>query len=114
MSIPTILAARTLIATAALLGVLCTGSAMADSQSAQQRSKSVVLSDLDLSTVQGQQAAQERIHQMARRLCSQVADELDLSRQSNFVKCVDAAMVDADATVQALVRRSTALVANRK
>jgi UrcA family protein len=107
-------AARTLSVTAVLLGFLGAEAAMADPQSLQTRSKSVAVGDLDLTTVRGQQIAQERIHQMARRLCSQVADELDLSQQANYVKCVDAAMQSAGQTVQALARRSTNLLANGK
>jgi len=53
------------------------------------RAQTVSLTDLNLSTVAGQEAARERIHQMARRLCTQVEDELDLSHHANYVKCVE-------------------------
>jgi UrcA family protein len=52
-------------------------------------SSSVSLSDLDLSTTEGRRMARDRLHETARRLCSQVASSQDLSHQSNFVACVD-------------------------
>ena len=55
----------------------------------------VSLSDLDLATPEGARVARERLHREARHLCSQVADELDLSRQPNFVACVDEALTKA-------------------
>jgi UrcA family protein len=55
----------------------------------------VSLSDLNLATPEGARVARERLHREARRLCSQVADELDLSRQPNFVACVDEALTKA-------------------
>jgi UrcA family protein len=59
------------------------------------RSAKVSLADLDLSTAAGARAARERLHQAARRLCTQVADSHDLSHQANFVKCVDATLAKA-------------------
>jgi UrcA family protein len=53
------------------------------------RSAKVSLAGLDLSTPDGVRAARERLRGTARRLCADVADELDLSHQSNFVACVD-------------------------
>ena len=55
----------------------------------------VSLSDLNLATPEGARVARERLHREARRLCSQVADELDLSHQPNFVACVDEALTKA-------------------
>jgi UrcA family protein len=52
------------------------------------RSAKVSLADLDLATEEGQSAARERLHQVARRLCSQVADSVSLAHQPNFVACV--------------------------
>lgn len=60
------------------------------------------------STVAGQEAARERLHQMARRLCAQVEDELDLSPQSNYVKCVDEATAKTLPHLDAM-SRSTAV-----
>ncbi len=73
------------------------------------RAKTVSLTDLNLSTVAGREAAGDRLHQMARRLCAQVEDELDLSHQSNFVKCVDRATADTLLHLDALVRSATAI-----
>ena len=71
---------------------------MADPQAAVKPVTStaqVSLADLDLATPQGLRAARERLHQTARRLCSQVADSQDLSHQSNFVACVDVTLANA-------------------
>jgi UrcA family protein len=59
------------------------------------RTSKVSLSDLDLATPEGARVARERLHREARRLCNQVADELDLSRQPNFVACVDETLAKA-------------------
>ena len=59
------------------------------------RTSKVSLSDLNLATPEGARIARERLDREARRLCNQVADELDLSRQSNFVACVDEALAKA-------------------
>jgi UrcA family protein len=72
--------------------------AMADQQPATTfvtRTTNVSLADLDLSTPAGQRAARERLHQIARCLCSQVADIQDISHQSNFVACVDETLANA-------------------
>jgi UrcA family protein len=73
------------------------------------RAKQVSLTDLNLSTVAGQTAAHERLHQMARRLCAEVQDDLDLSHQSNFVKCVDAATAQTLPHLDAMIRNATAI-----
>jgi UrcA family protein len=59
------------------------------------RSAKVSLAGLDLSTLDGARAARERLRGTARRLCAQVADDLDLSHQSNFVACVDETLAAA-------------------
>jgi UrcA family protein len=59
------------------------------------RSATTSLNGLDLSTPGGVSAARERLRQIARRLCSRVADELDLSHQSNFTACVDESVAAA-------------------
>ena len=61
----------------------------------ESRTSKVSLIDLDLTTPEGAGVARERLHQEARRLCNQVADELDLSRQHNFVACVDETLANA-------------------
>jgi len=71
------------------------------------RTQKVSLADLDLSTFAGQAAARERLHQMARRLCGQVEDELDLSRQPNYVKCVDGAVAQTRPHLDAMIRSAS-------
>jgi UrcA family protein len=61
----------------------------------ESRTSKVSLSDLNLATSEGARVARERLHREARRLCNQVADELDLSRQPNFVACVEEALAKA-------------------
>jgi UrcA family protein len=73
------------------------------------RTKTVSLTDLNLSTVAGQEAARERLHQMARRLCTQVEDELDLSHHSNYVKCVEEATAETLPHLHAMIRSATAI-----
>ena len=72
-----------------------------------QRRLSVSLSDLDLTTAAGARAAQERLHQAARRLCSELADSEDLGHQPHFVDCVDRALAGAlsQLPLQALVAK---------
>jgi UrcA family protein len=69
------------------------------------RSAKVSLAGLDLSTPDGTRAARERLRGTARRLCAQVADDLDLSHQSNFVACVDE-------TLAAALRQATEISAS--
>ncbi len=73
------------------------------------RAQTVSLTDLNLSTVAGQEAARERIHQMARRLCTQVEDELDLSHHANYVKCVEEATAQTLPHLDAMIRSATAI-----
>jgi UrcA family protein len=88
--------------TAAL--VACSAQALADPAARprpldrappETRSARVSLADLDLSTPDGARAARDRLHQTARRWCSQLEDSLDLSHQSNFVACMDDALAGA-------------------
>jgi len=55
----------------------------------------VSLADLDLRTPEAARTAGERLHEMARLLCSRVADSRDLGHQPHFVACVDKAMAAA-------------------
>jgi UrcA family protein len=68
------------------------------------RTVRVSLADLDLSTPEGARAARDRLHNTARRLCSQfqLVHTQDLSHQPNFVACVDQALADALRQVDAL------------
>jgi UrcA family protein len=71
------------------------------------RAKQVSLADLDLSTIQGQETARERLHQMARHLCARVEDDLDLSKQTNYVRCVDQATALTSSHLNAMIRRAS-------
>jgi UrcA family protein len=72
-------------------------------------SKQVSLSDLNLSTVAGQEAARERLHQTARRLCERVEDEHDLSHQSNYLKCMEQAKAQTQPHLDAMIRSASAI-----
>ena len=87
------------------IGMLGGAAAQADQPRISQHVK---LSDLDLSTAEGQQRAQARVHEVARTLCSRVADQLDLSHQQNYVKCIDTAVAKAGEQLQALLNRQSA------
>ena len=73
------------------------------------RTRQVSLADLDLSTIAGQTAARQRLHRMARELCGELADELDLSHQTNFVQCVEQATAQTLPPLEAMIRHETAL-----
>lgn len=73
------------------------------------RAKLVSLADLNLSTVGGQEAARERLHQTARQLCAQVEDDLDLSHQSNYLKCVEEATARTLPHLEAMIRGASAI-----
>ena len=90
------------------IGMLGSAAAKADQLTGDSRSQSVKLSDLDLSTADGQQLARARVHELARTLCSRVAEELDLSHHENFVECVDTAVAKAGERLQALLNRQPA------
>jgi UrcA family protein len=72
-------------------------------------SMKVSLADLDLSSAQGNQAAQKRLRRAAERLCSRLSDELDLGRQQHVAACIERAMADAQRRITAgqLAARST-------
>jgi len=77
------------------IGTLAAVAGAAPSSTPVVHSTSVSLSDLDLSTTDGRRMARDRLHETARRLCSQVAASQDLSHQANFVACVDATLANA-------------------
>ena len=79
------------------------GAANADQAAGESRTQQVTLAGLNLSTAEGQQLAQARLLTVAHTLCSQVADELDLSHHANYLKCVDSAMQKANQRLQALL-----------
>ena len=100
-------ASKALLIAMITIGFFGGTAAIADQTGPSTRSKTLSFSDLDLSTMQGQQIAQQRVHQMARTLCSQVVDPTDMSHQINYVACVDAAEAKAGASLQALVKKSS-------
>jgi UrcA family protein len=71
------------------------------------RARSVSLTDLDLSTPDGARVAHERLYVVARTLCSQVADDLDLSHHTNYLACVDDAMARSLPAIQQLARKNS-------
>lgn len=73
---------------------------------AGDRWKAVSLTDLDLSTPDGARAAHERLNEVARTLCSQVEDSLDLSHHSNYLACVDDAMARSLPTIEQIARKN--------
>ena len=75
--------------------------------SAADKSATVSLANLDLSTETGMQAARERIHQTARRLCQKVVNPWSLSHQPDYVRCVNDATTAAVGQLQGML-----LVAN--
>lgn len=62
---------------------------------ADSRSTHVSLAGLDLSTTDGMRAARIRVHQAARKLCSQLEDPNDLSRHENYIACIDGSVTAA-------------------
>lgn len=59
------------------------------------RTAVVSVADLDLATEAGMQAARERLHATARRLCGRVVDHWAVSHQQDYVACVDATLASA-------------------
>ena len=72
------------------------------------RATKVGFSDLNLASAEGQRVAYERVHKAARDVCSRVADNMDLSHQTNYVACIDAAIAKAVPSLQALANRDAA------
>jgi len=81
--------------------------AIADQVGPSSLTKTVSFQDLDLSTVQGQQVARERLHQLAGTLCDRVADPTDLSHHTNYLACVDASVAKAGVRLQALINKQS-------
>jgi UrcA family protein len=100
-------AVRTVGRIALCVAALIVAIAQQSSVAAETSSAKVSLAGLDLSTPEGIGMARERLRQAALLACSHVADSLDLSHHSNFVKCVDVAMAVALPQVEELARKST-------
>ncbi len=100
--------ARVAALVALSIGMLGGAAANADQIAGESRTAQVKLADLDLSTADGQQVAQARLHEVARTLCNRVSDSLDLSHQANYIKCIDSTVSKANERLQALVNQKTA------
>lgn len=100
---------KTLLISTIALGTFGGAAAIADQVGPSALTKTLSFQDLDLSTVQGQQIAQGRVHQMARVLCNRVADPTDMSHHKNYLACVDATVAKAAESLQAVIsKQSTA------
>ena len=90
---------KSIIGTTTLLALCVIGSADAlaggEVDASVARSAKASIKGLDLSTPEGARAARERLRQTARKLCAQVADELDLSHHANYLACVDQSVAKA-------------------
>jgi UrcA family protein len=100
-------AIRSLTISLMAVGFLGGTAAIADQVGSSVASKKVIFSDLDLATVEGQQVAQKRVHQLASNLCAQVADPTDMSRHTNYLACMDATLAKAGVSLQALVTKQS-------
>jgi UrcA family protein len=74
---------------------------------AADASVQVSLADLDLSTDKGMQAARDRLHKTARRLCAKIIDPWGLAPHADMVRCIDESTAAAVGKIQSLI-----LVAN--
>ena len=100
---------KTLLISMITMVVFSGADAIADQVGPSSLTKTVSFQDLDLSTVLGQQIAQDRVHDIARMLCNQVADPTDMSHHMNYLACVDATAAKAGHGLQALIdKQSTA------
>ncbi len=103
--------------TAPMLIALCTIGLVAaiDAQrpatAGDVRTAKVEVADLDLGTTAGMMAAQARVRQTARRLCSQLEQLDDLSHYANYLACVDESVT---AAMQQLKGPALARLAEKK
>jgi UrcA family protein len=87
-----------------LLGAASTAPTLADGvDSLHVRAAKVSFSDLDLSRPADIAKAHERVHQMARNLCAQVADPESLAHQPAYVACIETSMAKTEPALQKLV-----------
>ncbi len=77
------------------IGLVAAIDAQRPASAGDERSAKVSVADLDLRTTAGMMAAQARVRQMARRLCTQVEQLDDLSVHDNYLACVDASVTAA-------------------
>jgi UrcA family protein len=90
-----------------LLGGIHT--AAADEPTFLSRTASISLTGLDLSTAAGAEAARERVHQAARKMCDQMRDDLDLSHRETYLECVDKTVARVKPNLEALITRVSAV-----
>jgi len=100
-------AKKTLLISLIAVGGCGGAAAIADQVGPSSLTKTVSFQDLDLSTVQGQQVARERVHHLARVLCDKVADPTDMSHHTNHLACVDATVDKAGGSLQALINKQS-------
>jgi UrcA family protein len=75
------------------------------------RMAKVSVADLDLGTAGGMKAAQARVREVARHLCTQLEQMDDLSRHANYLACVDSSVT---AAMQQLKAPALAALAKQK
>jgi len=73
----------------------------------------VPLADLDLSTLEGAGIARQRLDQMARRLCGELARRHDVSYQPNYAACVHDTLAGALAQADAIAAARNTRTARR-
>ena len=83
--------AAPLLASLALPIVTASVASAADTILPNGRAAGVSVADLDLSTIQGQTIARERVHRLASALCNRISDPQDLGHYEHWVRCVAAA-----------------------
>lgn len=87
--------AAPLLAFLALPIVTASVASAADTILPNGRTARVSVADLDLSTIEGQTIAGERVRRVARALCSQISDHLDVGQQEHWKWCVAVATEQA-------------------
>ena len=75
---------------------------------ATEKSATVRIADLDLSTEKGMKAARDRIYDTAKHLCQQVIDPWSISHQPDFVQCVNDATTAAVAQLHGPIQVANA------
>jgi UrcA family protein len=93
------------------IGLVAAIDAQRPASADEVRLAKVSVADLDLGTTAGVMAAQARVRQVARRLCTQLEQMDDLSRHDNYLACVDASVT---AAMQQLKGPALAALAKQK
>jgi UrcA family protein len=83
--------AAPLFASLALPIVTASVASAADTILPNGRAVQVSVADLNLSTIEGQTIAGERVGRLARSLCNRISDHLDLGQHEHWLQCVVAA-----------------------